>query len=57
MGRAGSCFDDAAAESFVPTLEWELFRLIPLATKHAAVERSPSTSTGTTACVDTAPAA
>jgi len=35
MGRAG-CFDNAAAESFFSTLEWELFRLTPLATKHDA---------------------
>jgi putative transposase len=26
MGRAGSCFDNAAAESWFSTLEWELFR-------------------------------
>jgi putative transposase len=36
MGRAGSCFDNAAAESWFSTLEWELFRTIPLATKQAA---------------------
>jgi putative transposase len=36
VGRAGSCFDNAAAESFFSTLEWELFRLTPLATKHDA---------------------
>jgi len=36
MGRAGSWFDDAAAESFFSTLEWELLRLTPLATKQDA---------------------
>jgi len=36
MGRAGSCFDNAAAGSFFSTLEWELFRLTSLATKHDA---------------------
>jgi hypothetical protein len=35
MGRAGSCFDDAA-ESWFSTLEWELFRTTPLAAKQAA---------------------
>lgn len=36
MGRAGSCFDNAAAESWFSTLEWELFRTTPLPTKQAA---------------------
>jgi putative transposase len=33
MGRAGSCFDNAAAESWFSTLEWELFREQRFATK------------------------
>jgi putative transposase len=36
MGRAGSCFDNAAAESWFSTLEWELFRKTPFPTKQAA---------------------
>jgi transposase InsO family protein len=36
MGRVGSCFDNAAAESWFSTLEWELFRTTPLTTKQAA---------------------
>ena len=36
MGRAGSCLDNAAAESFFSTLEWELFRTTTFATKLSA---------------------
>ena len=36
MGRAGSCFDNAAAESWFSTLEWELFRRRHFETKQAA---------------------
>jgi putative transposase len=36
MGRAGSCFDNAAAESWFSTLEWELFRHRHFDTKHDA---------------------
>jgi putative transposase len=36
MGRAGSCFDNAAAESWFSTLEWELFRKRRFDTKHDA---------------------
>ena len=36
MGRAGSCFDNAAAESWFSTLEWELFRLTHFDTKQNA---------------------
>jgi putative transposase len=36
MGRAGSCFDNAAAESWFSTLEWELFRKRHFTTKHDA---------------------
>ena len=36
MGRVGSCFDNAAAESWFSTLEWELFRKRHFATKQAA---------------------
>jgi transposase InsO family protein len=36
MGRAGSCFDNAAAESFFSTVEWELFRRTHFNTKATA---------------------
>ena len=36
MGRAGSCFDNAAAESWFSTLEWELFRKRRFETKQDA---------------------
>jgi putative transposase len=36
MGRAGSCFDNAAAESWFSTLEWELFRKKHFDTKQHA---------------------
>ena len=36
MGRAGSCFDNAAAESWFSTLEWELFRKRRFDTKQDA---------------------
>ena len=38
MGRAGSCFDNAAAaESFFSTLEWEIYRLTPFALDPAVI--------------------
>jgi hypothetical protein len=36
MGRAGSCFDNAAAESSFSTVEWELFRKRRFETKQDA---------------------
>jgi putative transposase len=36
MGRAGSCFDNAAAESWFSSLEWELFRKRRFETKQDA---------------------
>jgi putative transposase len=36
MGRVGSCFDNAAAESWFSTLEWELFRKRHFETKQDA---------------------
>jgi transposase InsO family protein len=36
MGRAGSCFDNAAAESFFSTVEWELYRKRQLDSKQHA---------------------
>ena len=36
MGRARSCFDNAAAESWFSTLEWELFPTRRFATKAEA---------------------
>ena len=54
MGRAGSCFDNAAAESWFSTLEWELFRKRHFDTKQTARRRSPGSSTGTTGSAGTA---
>jgi putative transposase len=36
MGRVGSCFDNAASESFHSTLEFELLRKRPFTTKAQA---------------------
>ena len=36
MGRVGSCFDNAAAESFFSTLEWEVLTRHPFRTKAQA---------------------
>jgi putative transposase len=36
MSRTGNCFDNAAAESWFSTLEWELFRQRHFDTKHDA---------------------
>ena len=54
MGRVGSAYDNAAAESFNSTLEFELLSRRHFATKAEARRvRSPNTSTGTTAFVGT----
>ena len=36
MGRVGSCFDNAAAESFFSTLEWEVLSRHTFATREQA---------------------
>ena len=36
MGRVGSCFDNAAAESFFSTLEWEVLSRHTFATREEA---------------------
>lgn len=36
MGRVGSCFDNAAAESFFSTLEWEVLNRHTFATREQA---------------------
>ena len=55
MGRVGSCFDNAASESFHSTLEFELLRKHHFATKAEARRRWPATSTATTGSAATAP--
>ena len=54
MGRAGSCFDNAAAESWFSTLEWELFRKRRFETKQDARREAAGSSTGTTGSAGTA---
>ena len=46
MGRVGSCFDNAAAEAFFSTLEWEVLSRHRLP-RHPTMPR-PSSSTGAT---------
>ena len=36
MGRVGSCFDNAAAESFFSTLQWEVLSRHTFATREQA---------------------
>jgi transposase InsO family protein len=40
MSRSGSCFDNAAAESFFATLKTELVYRVVLATKTALVDQA-----------------
>ena len=46
MGRAESCFDNAAAESWFSTLEWELFHTRRFDTKQNAGRNGPSRGGG-----------
>ena len=54
MGRVGSALDNAAAESFNSTLEWELLARRHFATKDQARREVPRSSTVTTIAVVTA---
>ena len=55
MGRTGSALDNAAAESFNSTVEFELLRSNHFATGNRPAGRSPVGSTSTTRCVGTRP--